>query len=99
MRLHNSWKLAHDHRSWSTFCYESSHHSIKEKKKVDFVCLLCYLEHVCVVVMAVLHHHGLVSGQCERDAVLPPAVHRLQQQQQQQLVVQQSFSGSFFLFI
>lgn len=59
----------------------------QKKIKVDFVCSLCYLEHVCVVVMAVLHHHGLVSGQGERDAVLPPAVHRLQQQQQQQLVI------------
>lgn len=37
-----------------------------------------YLEHVCAVVMAILHHHSLVTGQCERDAVLPSAVDRLQ---------------------
>lgn len=55
-------------------------------KKLDLVFLLslvCYLEHVCVVVMAVLHHHCLVTGQSERDAVLPSAVYSLQQQQQQ----------------
>lgn len=40
-----------------------------------------YLKHVCVFVMAVLHHHRLVAGQRERDAVLPPAVDGLQQQQ------------------
>lgn len=36
-----------------------------------------YLEHVSVVVMAVLHHHRLVSGQSVGDAVLALAVHRL----------------------
>lgn len=40
-----------------------------------------YLEHVCVVIVAVLHHHCLVTGQSERDAMLPPAVDSLQQQQ------------------
>lgn len=29
-----------------------------------------YLEHVCIAVMSVLHHHGLGSGQSVRDAVL-----------------------------
>lgn len=45
--------------------------------------LLCYLEHVCIVIVAVLHHHRLVTGQSERDAVLPPAVDGLQQQQEE----------------
>lgn len=49
----------------------------KKKKKKD---LKRYLEHVCVVVMAVLHHHCLVAGQSEGDAVLPPAVDGLQRQ-------------------
>lgn len=40
-----------------------------------------YLEHVRVVVMAVLHHHRLVPRQSEGDAVLPAAVDGLQQQQ------------------
>lgn len=31
--------------------------------------------------MAVLHHHRLVAGQSEGDAVLPPAVDGLQRQQ------------------
>lgn len=30
----------------------------------------CYLEHVCIAVMGVLHHHRLGSGQSVRDAVL-----------------------------
>lgn len=45
------------------------------------LCSGSYLEHVCVVIVAVLHHHGLVTGQSERDAVLPPAVDGLQRQQ------------------
>lgn len=44
--------------------------------------LVYYLEHICVVVMAVLHHHRLVTGQRERDAVLPSAVDSLRQQRQ-----------------
>lgn len=40
-----------------------------------------YLEHICVVVMAVLHHHRLVPGQSEGDAVLPAAVDSLQEQE------------------
>lgn len=43
-----------------------------------------YLEHIRVVVMAVLHHHRLVPRQSEGDAVLPAAVDGLQQQQQKQ---------------
>lgn len=42
-----------------------------------------YLEHICVVVMAVLHHHRLVPRQSEGDAVLPAAVDGLQQQHKQ----------------
>jgi len=38
-----------------------------------------YLEHVCVFVMAVLHHHRLVSGQRVGDAVLALTVHCLSQ--------------------
>lgn len=54
---------------------------------------MCYLKHVCVVVMAVLHHHSLVTGQSERDAVLPPAVDSLQQQRQEaKLIFKFSFS-------
>lgn len=30
----------------------------------------CYLEHVCIAVMGVLHHHRLDSRQSVRDAVL-----------------------------
>lgn len=30
----------------------------------------CYLEHVCIAVMGVLHHHRLGSRQSVRDAVL-----------------------------
>lgn len=41
-----------------------------------------YLKHVCVVVMAVLHHHRLISGQCVGDAVLAFTVHGLKQNQQ-----------------
>lgn len=40
-----------------------------------------YLEHIRVVVMAVLHHHRLVPRQSEGDAVLPAAVDSLQQQE------------------
>ena len=36
-----------------------------------------YLKHVCVFVMAVLHHHRLVSGQRVGDAVLAFTVHSL----------------------
>ena len=36
-----------------------------------------YLEHVCVFVVAVLHHHGLVPRQRVRDTVLAFAVHSL----------------------
>lgn len=46
-------------------------------------CLACYLEHVRVVVMAVLHHHRLVTGHGVGDAVLPPAVQGLQQQEEE----------------
>lgn len=53
-----------------------------------------YLEHVRVVVMAVLHHHRLVPRQSEGDAVLAAAVDGLQQQQQQQLIFTRS--GTFF---
>lgn len=53
----------------------------------------CYLEHVRVVVMAVLHHHRLVPRQSEGDAVLPAAVDGLQQQQQQLIFTR---SGTFF---
>lgn len=43
--------------------------------------------------MAVLHHHRLVTGQSERDAVLPPAVDSLQQQRQEaKLIFKFSFS-------
>lgn len=30
----------------------------------------CYLEHVCIAVVGVLHHHHLDTGQSVRDAVL-----------------------------
>lgn len=40
-------------------------------------CVL-YLEHVCVFVMAVLHHHSLVPGQRVGDAVLALTVYSLQ---------------------
>lgn len=56
----------------------------------------CYLEHVCVVVMAVLHHYCLVTGQSERDTVLPPAVNNLQQQQEH---IKMTFSGKIFLHL
>lgn len=85
--LHNSIfleKLVHDHKSGIIFDVkpaiiesEDTWHSCC----VDF--LVYYLEHVCVIVMAVLHHHCLVAGQSEGDAVLPPAVYSLQQHQQQ----------------
>lgn len=52
-----------------------------------------YLEHVRVVVMAVLHHHRLVPRQSEGDAVLPAAVDGLQQQQQQLIFTR---SGTLF---
>lgn len=45
-----------------------------------------YLEHVCVVVMAVLHHHRLVPRQSEGDAVLPAAVDGLRQKQRQEVM-------------
>lgn len=51
-----------------------------------------YLEHVRVVVMAVLHHHRLVPRQSEGDAVLPAAVDGLQQQQELLF----TRSGTFF---
>lgn len=54
-----------------------------------------YLEHIRVVVMAVLHHHRLVPRQSEGDAVLPAAVDGLQQQQQQQELIY-TRSGTFF---
>lgn len=34
-------------------------------KGMTLFSLFPYLEHVCVVVMAVLHHHCLVAGQCK----------------------------------
>lgn len=37
-----------------------------------------YLEHVCVLIMAVLHHHRLVPGQRVGDAVLAFTVHSLE---------------------
>lgn len=40
---------------------------------------MVYLKHVCVFVMAVLHHYSLVPGQCVRDAVLAFTVHSLKQ--------------------
>lgn len=42
----------------------------------------CYLEHVCVVVVAVLHHHRVVPGQSVGDAVLAFTVHSLGHKQQ-----------------
>lgn len=36
-----------------------------------------YLKHVCVFIMAVLHHYRLVSGQCVGDTVLTFTVHGL----------------------
>lgn len=60
------------------------------------ISLACYLEHVCVVIMAVLHHHCLVAGQSERDAVLPPAVNSLQQQQDKLML---AFSGRVLTFL
>lgn len=36
-----------------------------------------YLKHVCVFIMAVLHHHRVVPGQCVGDAVLAFTVHSL----------------------
>lgn len=47
--------------------------------------------------MAVLHHHRLVTGQSERDAVLPPAVDGLQQQGQQAELVHPSSREVFLL--
>lgn len=41
--------------------------------------LPAHLEHVGVVVMAVLHNHCLIPGESEGDAVLTPAVNRLKQ--------------------
>lgn len=69
-------------------------------EKVDpvfLISLVRYLEHVCVVVMAVLHHHCLVTGQSERDAVLSPAVNSLQQQQQQAELKLSSYGKGFHL--
>lgn len=37
-----------------------------------------YLKHVCVVVVAVLHHHRLAPGQSVGDAVLTFTVGRLE---------------------
>lgn len=41
-----------------------------------------YLKHVCVVIMAVLHHHRLISGQRVGDAVLAFTVHSLKYNKQ-----------------
>lgn len=43
------------------------------------MCVLLYLEHVRVFVMAVLYNHSLVSGQSVGDAVLALTVYSLQQ--------------------
>lgn len=43
------------------------------------VCVLLYLEHVRVFVMAVLYNHCLVSGQRVGDTVLALTVYSLQQ--------------------
>lgn len=47
-----------------------------------------YLKHVCVFVMAVLHHHSLVPGQCVGDAVLAFTVHRLKKKTKQRYIRQ-----------
>lgn len=41
-----------------------------------------YLKHVCVFIMAVLHHDRLVPGQCVGDAVLAFTVHSLKYNKQ-----------------
>lgn len=41
-----------------------------------------YLKHVCVFIMAVLHHYCLVSGQRVGDAVLAFTVHSLKYNKQ-----------------
>ncbi len=42
-----------------------------------------------MVIMAVLHHHGLVPGEREGDAVLPPAVNRLQRKVRRSVTIPQ----------
>lgn len=59
--------------------------------RVFFVFAEQYLEHVCVFVMAVLHHHRLVSGQRVGDAVLALTVHCLSQHNTTKASVREGF--------
>lgn len=43
----------------------------------------CYLEHVCIAVVGVLHHHRLGSRQSVRDAVLVFVAYGLERQKEE----------------
>lgn len=45
----------------------------------------CYLEHVCIAVMGVLHHHRLGSRQSVRDAVLVFVAYGLMEQREERI--------------
>lgn len=44
-----------------------------------FYRIFSHLEHICVIIMTVFHHHSLIPRQREGDTVLPPAINRLKQ--------------------
>lgn len=77
---HNTWLTSKHHVviCWIELHREHAHiyflttHTDPRKQTAGL-----YLEHVCVFVMAVLHHHRVVPGQCVGDAVLTFAVHGL----------------------